>query len=309
MAVLCFESGGTKLVAGLADAEGKLFQRKVIYRNPGQAAEETVVRLCELGLALLKEGPPVHAVGFGFGGGVRRSDQRPLLCFHEDGWGELDACGIFRETFKVPVFIENDCNLAALAEALVGFRAVQGTLLYLTLGTGIGAGIVHNGKLLQLGDLGEAEIGHFVVDPSGPECGCGNRGCLEMLCSGPGLANLSRIVSGASIDAKNLMKRFRESEPEATVIVRRAAQYMALALGPTINLLVPNIIVLGGGVMTDNTSFLGLIQNETLKLVFPPFRKTPPLFHLSRLKEDVVCQGAALYALQQLRELEPLKKF
>ncbi|HLU99818.1 MAG TPA: ROK family protein [Acidobacteriota bacterium] len=299
MAILCLESGGTKLVAALTDSNGKLIARRQQMRRPSQEAPQTLRQLAEAGIELTETGT-IDAVGLGFGGTVRRSDERPLFCFHERGWELIDAGRYLEDVFEAPVFIENDCNLAALAEARSFPEWGQGTLLYVTLGTGTGAGIVRDGQLLQLGNLGEAEIGHVIVDPRGAECPCGNRGCLETVCSGPGLRNLSRQLLGREIDPPDLMKAFHANEPGARQVVERAAWYVSGPLAAAINLLNPDRIVLGGGVMKSNQPFLDLIWQHLQPLIFPPFSSEKSVLTLSRLGDDVVCQGAAFYALDRL---------
>src|SRR5690606_10340857 len=103
----------------------------------------------------------------------------------------------------VPAAIENDCKLAALAEAVLGAGRGADTVFYVTIGTGIGGGLVHRGELVALSPLGEAEIGHVIVDPDGPECACGNRGCLEALCAGP---SLPRLAPGLAATSQDLFK-------------------------------------------------------------------------------------------------------
>lgn len=301
MAILCLESGGTKLVAALTDSQGKLVERRQLVRQPSQEAPQTLRQLAEAGIELT-ETKTIDAVGFGFGGTVRRTDERPLFCFHERGWELVDACRYLQDVFEAPVFVENDCNLAALAEARSFPEWSRGTLLYLTLGTGIGAGIVRDGQLLHLGNLGEAEIGHIIVDPQGPECPCGNRGCLETVSSGPGLLALSRKLLGREIDPPDLMSAFRADEAESRRVVERAAQYISGPLAAAVNLLNPDRVVLGGGVMKSNQPFLDLIWDHLRPLIFPPFCSERPLLALSRLGDDVVCQGAALYALDRLND-------
>jgi glucokinase len=208
------------------------------------------------------------------------------------------------ESFGVPVLVENDCNLAALAEAHACGLGSEDTLFYVTVGTGIGGGLVRNAKLQQLSDLGEAEIGHMVIEPEGPRCPCGNRGCLETLCSGPGLSKLAAQMTGQPIDAPTLMKAFRRGDEEATRVVRRAAEYLGRTIAAAATLLAPTFVVLGGGVMRDNKAFLDLIEAEAKPALFPPFRDRGIQFQLSRLWEDVVCQGAAILALQRLHALE-----
>jgi glucokinase len=303
MRIICLESGGSKLVATLAGSNGRLIDRIVLARPAGQVASETLLQLCSAGQELAA-GLPVDGVGFGFGGTVCRSERRPVHCYHETGWEDLEAHEILSREFEAPVFVENDCNLAALAEALSTPRFGTDTLLYVTVGTGIGAGIISRGRIVQLGDLGEGEVGHIVVEPSGPSCECGNRGCLETLCSGPGFLNLSRQIVGIQIDSRTVMQRYRSGDLEAGQIVAAAAGYMAAALAAAVTLLAPSVIVFGGGVMTDNQPFLQEIRRRTLELAFPPFVRPETRFTLSRLRENVVCQGAAFFVLQQLEQLE-----
>lgn len=303
--IICLESGGTKLVAALAEADGMLRTVARRYREPSQEALETLTDLVEMGRELAGA-DQVDAVSYGFGGTVRRVDQRPGPCFHEPGWETVDAPRYLQEAFRAPVFIENDCNLGALGEAHFGVRETRGTLFYITIGTGIGGGIVHRGRLLQTGALGEGEIGHVVVDEAGPDCPCGNRGCLETFCAGPGLARLASEMLGTTTDARTLMERFRKHDPRATRVADCAAGYLASVLAMVINVLAPQTIVMGGGVMTDNQAFLELVAARTEPYVFPFFRDRTS-FVLSALGENVVCQGAAVYAIQRLAEQKETK--
>lgn len=304
MNLLCLESGGTKLVAALADERAELLERRIEMRNPSQTAEATIRQLVKMGKGLSND-LKLAGVSLGFGGTVDRTKASPTLCYHEDGWDKLNAYEFLSKTFRVPVFVENDCNLAALAEFRFGAPAPVETLLYVTVGTGIGGGVVHRGKLVELGNLGEAEIGHIVVDPEGPECPCGNHGCLETLCSGPGLENLALRIAGKRIPAKQIMAACKTGDALAGRICAAGAGYMAQALAPAINLLSPDTIIFGGGVMSENEKYLSIIRQETLLRVFPPFRPAcSERFLLTSLRENVVCQGAATYAVQKLRELE-----
>ena len=300
MHILCFESGGTKLVAAVSDAHGRLHDITVASRPSAQTASGTLDQLSEMGTRILAGRPPA-AVGFGFGGTVRRSDRRPTHCFHEDGWADIDAVSTLEARFGAPVLIENDCKMAALAEAWhAGAKAPpSGALLYVTIGTGIGAGLTRDGRLVEIGDFGEAELGHVVVEPDGIACGCGGRGCLEAYCSGPGLSALALQSSGRQTDAAALMETFRRGDGEAGRVVDQAARYLGAVLGAAVSLLAPQRIVLGGGVMTNNQAFLEKIRGETKKAAFAPFWSNVREFRLSRLGENVVCQGAAIYVLQR----------
>jgi glucokinase len=301
--ILALESGGTKLVAAAANHRGNLLELTRRYRGEGQEAAETLAALCDMADQLCRSHGSVEAIGYGFGGTVRRPDAQPGPCFHEPGWDRVDAVSFLTEQLKAPVFIENDCNLGALAEAHFGVGCLKGTLLYATLGTGVGGGLVHNGMLFESGQLGEAEIGHIVVEPDGVPCACGNSGCLEAYCSGPGLAALATRLTGKNIDSRQLMLEYHAGVADTYPVIEQAAEYLARVFGAVINVLTPEVIVLGGGVMTDNLPFLNLIAARSDRYTFPFFRGGTR-FCLSKLGENVICQGAAVYAIQKLNALQ-----
>jgi len=305
MRILCFESGGTKLVAALADDSARLEAVRRVYRRPEQTAEETVQALLEMGRELAAD-EEIAAVGFGFGGTVSR-DGFPVHCFHEPGWGSLDAPKIFGDALGVPVFIENDCNLAALAEAWCGSESPDRSLLYVTLGTGVGGGFALDGKPFRSGAVGEVEIGHLVVDPSGFSCPCGNRGCLEQYCSGPGLEQLAQVMTGRAWKSPDLMTAFVQGHEEAAAVVRRASQLLAQGLAAAVNLLAAEQVVLGGGLVQQGESSVHLVDTSTRALVFPPFAECLRPFRTTRLGIEVVCRGAAVYALQRLGRWPPAR--
>jgi glucokinase len=302
--ILCFESGGTKLVAALFDSHGNILERQVIRRSLTQKAEDTVKSLCQAGKKMAGERGQPSAVGWGFGGTVDRSTGNPVYCYHEDGWGEFDAPAIVRGEFSnIPVFVENDCNMGALAEAWKEDCKPPEMLFFATLGTGIGGGIVRRGEIQQFSRAGEGEIGHLVVDPGGISCACGNRGCLETVCSGPGMENLSLQVIGKKMNSYEIMENYRKGDPDAQKIVEKGADYLAIAFSSIINILAPDEIVLGGGLMWKNEDFLKLIENRSKALSFPVLRENVR-FRISSLGENLVCKGAYIFACQNLSGLQ-----
>ncbi|MCX6017024.1 MAG: ROK family protein [Chloroflexi bacterium] len=321
-AFLSFETGGTKLVAAVAGADGRLIDVALIERRHDDDAQQSLPRLLDLGESLLQKhrarGTQFRAVGFGYGGQFDRAANRVMECFHEAGWEDLDVHAIVAARFGLPTVIENDCKLAALAEAQLGAGRGFRTVFYITIGTGIGGGIVHAGHILQLGDKGEAEIGHMTVDPSGAlPCACGKRGCLEAYCSGPGLIDLTRylatkwtgpspfattVLGGDRFTGRDLFTAWAATDEFASSVVHTAAAHLGIALGATIQLLNPDVIILGGGVATGNITFLSLIENATAARVMPNLRaadgRLRTRFVTTELREQVVAQGAALLARQ-----------
>ena len=316
---LAFETGGTKLVTGVAGRDRRICKSATVTRAATDRAPQTLCKILAASERLLAEVQcakrRLQAIGFGFGGTVRRSTNSPHLCLHEDGWDEVDVVGELTDRFGVPVFVENDCKLAALAEAHFGAGRGARSVFYITLGTGVGGGYVLEGEILAFGDLGEAEIGHIVVDPDGPECCCGNRGCVEALCSGPGLAKLCGLLakhhpkewktSGLSADAEEspvrserIVQCWEAGDLFARRVVEHSMGRLASALAATVNLLVPECVVVGGGLGTSSAGLLGLLRERVKPLVVPYFRENYTIV-ASELRESVVTQGAAILASQR----------
>lgn len=316
-AYLAFETGGTKLIAAVAGADGRLIETAMVERVHRHTAQDSLPRLLDLGQSLLDKYRALNhefrAVGFGYGGQFDRAAQRSMQCFHEDGWENLDAKAAVEQRYSLPVAMENDCKLAALAEAQLGAGRGGQTVFYITIGTGIGGGIVRNGRILDLGDKGEAEIGHMTIDPAGAlPCACGKAGCLEAYCSGPGLVNLAKhlargvggdpalarqALSDPTFTGKTLFDAWAAGDLFAAQVVHAAAGHLGFALGAMIQLINPDVVVLGGGVATGNAGFIDLIAAATETRVMPNLRGRAR-FTPTELREQVVCQGAALLARQ-----------
>ena len=315
---LVFETGGTKLAAGVAAEDGRLLELQSFRRGEGDRAEQSLGRLIEAGLALRRrresEGASFRGIGFGFGGAVDRSTRRPWPCLHEPGWEAIDLPAELQRTFDLPAAIENDAKLAALGEAIFGAGRGAETLLYLTLGTGVGGGLVRRGRIVELNDAGEIEIGHVVVEPSGPPCPCGGRGCLEAICSGPGLSRMALEManrepalwarsplfqpSREAPPAERCFAAWRAGDAFAAAVIERAAEGLATAVAAAASLLAPNRVVIGGGVGANNPDFLELAQERSRPRVAPYFRNAFTIAP-SELGEKAVPQGAGALAAQR----------
>lgn len=302
---MVFETGGTKLAAGVADADANLLETMLLTREASHRAQESLRRLLAAGSELRERfevrGAEFQAVGFGYGGAVDRATQRPLRCMHEDGWEEINLKGELETAFGLPYAIENDCKLAALAEAHRGAGVGARTMLYLTLGTGVGGGIIRDGRILELSPAGEAEIGHLVVDPEGPPCPCGGRGCVEAYCSGPGLSDYADWLADRQdrqlpeLSSHAILHAWRSGDTFLAGAVETAGAALARGLAAAIGLLAPDRVVIGGGLGAGNPDFIEMVAAKTKPLVVPYFRERYSI-RTSALRENVVPQGAALLA-------------
>ena len=307
---LAFESGGTKLVAGVAGADGRLLEIRKLLRGRDDRAGQSFERLLSLGETLRAEyeaaGGRFVAAGFAYGGAYDRVRERPWRCFHEEGWEDVDIRGGVEARFGLPAAVENDAKAAALGEAAFGAGRGARTVFYLTIGTGIGGGIVHQGRLVALGAMGEGELGHTVVDPDGPPCPCGGCGCLEAVASGPGLVNLARwMAPDADADppaGPELMAAWRAGDAFSGRVIERAAELLGRGLAMAVNLVSPDRIVVGGGVGTANPDFLALAAERARPLSAPYFREFE--VRPAELGEAVAPQGAALLARQRVADAQ-----
>lgn len=179
------------------------------------------------------------------------SCQRTLLSHHGVGWEDFPLVERIAARWGHPVAMENDANAAALGEARFGAGRGYHTILYVTVSTGIGAGIVVEDKLYR-GSRGlSGEIGHTIVLPDGPRCPCGKRGCLEAVAAGPSIARAYAERAGLATDgfgAEQVFQRAAAGEAPARTVLDNAIRLLGIGLANAINLLDPDIVVIGGGV-------------------------------------------------------------
>jgi glucokinase len=201
-------------------------------------------------------------------------------------------------TFEVSVAMENDADAAALGEAGWGAGQNKSRLIYVTVGTGIGTGLVLDGELYRGVDQSHPEIGHHVIDPSGPLCLCGFRGCWESLAAGPAMVswvenNMPKDYPHRdNLTAKRICELAQDGDELARQAVEREARYLGLGLANLVTLFAPDAIVLGGSVMKSAPLFLEEIRETICRCCrLVPYEKTE--LTLASLGEDANLIGAA----------------
>lgn len=245
-----FDLGGTRLKYGAVDAGGRLVLKGQVP-SPGsmpgllQALRET--------WGLIKAGCPgrVRAAGFGFAGFFSQRDQKILHSPNYPSLNGFDLVPALRKFIDVPFRIDNDANMAAYGEFRHGAGRETQSFVLLTVGTGIGSGIILDGDLWQ-GKCGFAgELGHITVNPEGDLCNCGNRGCLESEVSAPKLVKnyLALAKGGGPATARDVYLLARKGDRAALGSFARCGYYLGIGLGIVINFLNPEKILIGGGVV------------------------------------------------------------
>ncbi len=214
------------------------------------------------------------------------------------GWRGKSPVRDLAAVFKLRVALENDGDAAALAEAGWGAGRNRTRLIYVTVGTGIGGGMVFDGKLYRGVDGAHPEVGHHVVDPNGPQCSCGFRGCWESLAAGPAMVAWLETNAPADyphrqgITAKRICELAQQEDLVALQAVEHEAYYLGLGLANLINLFAPDAIVLSGSVMKSAPLFLDRIRALIRSgCRFVPAEKTE--LTLASLGDDTNLIGAA----------------
>ncbi len=289
--------GGTKIAVGVVDASGKVLSRTQAPTDPDRYSGGIEMIALMLRETAKTAGVELTGIGIGSTGPVD-----PMRGEFGDvdflpGWRGKSPVKDLAEIFKVRVALENDGDAAALAEAGWGAGRNRSRLIYVTVGTGIGGGIVLDGKLYRGVDGAHPEVGHQVLDPSGPACSCGFRGCWEALAAGPAMVAWLESHAPAAyprqgITAKRICELAQQGDAVALQAIEHEAYYLGLGLANLINLFTPDAIVLSGSVMKSAPLFLDRIRAVIRGgCRFVPAEKTE--LTLASLGEDTNLIGAA----------------
>jgi len=258
--------GGTKIAVGMVSEAGRVLARAECPTAAERGPADGLARIA----AMLREtatqaGGVMRGIGVGCTGPVD-----PLAGTIGDvgllpGWQGVNLLGELARTFAVPVAMENDADAVALGEAAWGAGQGARSLMYVTISTGIGGGLVLDGQLYRGVDGAHPEIGHHVIDPSGPVCYCGAHGCWESLASGPAMArwwrdNTPPGTLAGEAEARSICAAAEQGEPHAMAAVAREGYYLGLGLANLITLFTPEVLALGGGLMGHRHLFWGTIQ-------------------------------------------------
>ncbi len=233
--------GGTKIRAGIVDREGSVHERYEAL-SPGTREEDVLGAIDEAVQAVLAD--TIGAIGFGVPANLDRRTRRVLGASNLP-FDDFDLIAHARDRFGLPVGVENDANAAALAEWKLGAGRGASDLVLLTLGTGVGGGIVLDQQIYR----GWAEVGHMVVVANGPPCPgrCHGRGHVEALCSGSAADQAAQDLWGPDADAHMLVERAREGDEAARQRLTEMGGYLGAAIGSLANLFDPEIVLIGGG--------------------------------------------------------------
>ena len=306
--------GGTNIAAGLINIDAKQIVRKVSIktRAPRPCAEiskdiaDMCTRLCtEEGVSRDK----ISWVGVAAPGSVKNG---MVISAGNLGW-KREPIGEYIEEFTgFKTYIANDANAAAYAEAIWGVGKDVDSVVLITIGTGVGGGIVVDGNIWEGINGFAAEIGHTIIDVGGRECSCGRRGCLEAYCSATALVRETRrvmkwypdsklweITRGdlSAVNGKTAFDAKRMGDPAGELIVDSFIDYLAVGVGNTINIFQPAMVCIGGGVSWEGDSFIEPLKKK-LAYYSIGHGETRTRIELAKFRNDAGIIGAALLGIQ-----------
>ena len=306
---ICLDVGGTKVLGAIFDEKDKIIYRLKKRSKSGGSGSTDVEKVI---ISVVEEMISESGIDRGklnaiasCAPGVIDQDRGIVLFTPNLPWRNYDIAGAMRKRFGVPFFVGNDVNLGVLGEykfgAAQGYRNIVGFFP----GTGMGGGLILDGKLFTGNQCKAAEYGHMILDPEGPLCGCGQRGCLEAFSSKKGMSDYIRqqvsrgrecmlaedVANGAIFRSKKLKKALAAKDKVAMEAVDRACHYLAIATGNMINTISPDLVLYGGGIMEAmGELFLGKILAEVDRYCIPSIRPTVEL-KIASLGDDSILYG------------------
>jgi glucokinase len=284
--LLALDFGGTKLTAAV-----KLFGEEIwraherVLSPAGADAEGDIQAMFNLAHKLLAGVTPL-AIGVSFGGPVNFATGTVRLSHHVPGWENTPLSEMLENEFGAPARVDNDANVAALGEHRYGAGKGFSNLLYITVSTGVGGGWILNGQPWRGWEGMAGEIGHIVVDPTGPLCLCGKHGCVERLASGPYMAQNSRSLMQENPDRGSVLHQIcngdlgsitgefvslaaSQGDGLAWEVLEKGAWAIGRAVGNTANLINPQRFILGGGVVKSGHRYWEVIRREAHATALP----------------------------------------
>jgi glucokinase len=289
--------GGTKIAAGLVDGQGRI-ERRVERPTPTESQDELLAALDEIVEELLVE--EVAAIGFGMPSTIDQRAGRVVSSVHVPV-GDFDFRERMTERFALTVALDNDANAAAIAEWKVGAGRGSTHMIMLTLGTGVGGGLILDGKPYR-GFVGAgAEIGHMVLEYGGEPCtgNCNGHGHLEQVASGGAADRAAKRILGPGMTGRELVGAAREGNEEAREAIGEIGRKLGAAIGSLVNIFDPQLVVLGGGFSQARDLFLEPALEAMREEALPPgrdlVRVVPAL-----LGPDAGLVGAAFVGLEAL---------
>jgi len=312
--------GGTKILAGVFTSSLECTATAKLSTKSQRGVDEVIDRIARCAQDAVDEADlsmkQVAGIGIGAPGAVNFSDGTVIFAPNLEGWRDVPLKKALEKKLDVPVFVENDCNISALGVHVAELKGKPRSMIGIFVGTGIGGGIIINGELYSGFCHTAGEIGHMVLDISGPKCGCGNKGCFEALASRTaifqqikngikdGQKTMLTEMLGEDLDdlrSGDLRKAIRRGDKFVDRVIEEAAEYIGIATANLANILNPEVIVLGGGVLEALADEMMSVIVETAKDYAMPGVLKGVEIVASKLGDNAGITGGAVLARREVK--------
>lgn len=314
--IIAVDIGGTSFRVALIDGRGDILARNVKPTRALEGSQRGIQRLKETIKATVgsESFTSIRGIAVGSAGPIDPELGMILTPPSLPTWHYVPVKAQLEDEFQVPVWVESDADFAALGEHRFGSGRGLERLVYVTVSTGIGGGIIIGGQLLRGTKVSIAEVGHMVVDPNGPVCNCGGRGHLEALASGTAIAHIAvgRILRGegssittmvggdvSKVKAYEVIQAARAGDVLATEVIRDAGMNLGLAVVSLIHIFDPEAVIIGGGVSNAGDLLLDPIRSVVAERAMPDFLDRAKVVR-SALGDDSGILGAVAFAMDKL---------
>lgn len=303
--------GGTNIAGGIVDQNGQIVYKKSIPTGSDRGVKAVIADMASLcDMLCLEYGvnkSAVSAVGIGVPGVVDRNTGA-IFFSNNLGWDELPIRGMLADAIGLTVYMENDASVAGIAEYAAGVSKGTKNSLFITLGTGVGGGVIIDGKLFSGAHGAGTELGHFPFAIDGEECSCGLRGCWENYASATALIRMGREAvekhpeskileiagSPEKINALTIEKAAKAGDIPAKEVFDRYCYYVAMGIAGLINIFDPEIVAIGGGVSGAGDYLLEPVRKIVREHTVAMSEETRPRIEIAKLGNDAGIIGAAM---------------
>ncbi len=302
--------GGTNIKAGVVNENYEIVSKATTKTLLPRPAEEICADMAKVSLEAVEQAgltlDDIVSVGIGTPG-TANSETGIIEYSNNLGFLNVHVVEIMQKHIDKPFYVENDANAAAYGEFLAGAAKGANDAVCITLGTGVGGGIIINGKIYSGFNFAGAEIGHTVVDPNGPECTCGRKGCFEVFSSATGLVRMTKEAmledkssimwqmneQDGKVSARTAFNAMRAGDRAGKAVVDKYIRYLACGITNTINIFQPDILCIGGGVCNEGDPLLLPLKELVAKEVYTKNSERNTEIVIAKLGNDAGIIGAA----------------
>jgi glucokinase len=293
MRILGIDVGGTNIKAGLCDHRGRILADTSVPTEAHLGRNHAISRILE---AARRVNDGADVCGIGVPGPLDLGRTMIYKAINLPGWVRVPLPRLLSRALGLPVVMENDANCAGVGEAVAGAGRGCPSVALFTLGTGIGGGLILDGRLWIGANGGAGEFGHMILDPRGPRCGCGQRGCLEALASATAVVRQYRKLTGRTASARAILGG---RSPASRRIFAATVEALGAGIASVLHILHPKCVILAGG-MAAAPGLLAAVKSAVAKRVFPMYLRGLRIAR-GTLGDDAGWLGAAMVAKDRHR--------